>query len=140
MAHTGCTIGIDIGTSSVKAIAFDAHMQEIAHAAEEVKSHHDDAGAAEQEPGVVYSSVVHVLTRASQEAQRLGFTLERVGLSAAMHSLIPVAADGTPLGPYDTAAQTDVDAQTPTGNLPEGSKIRFAERVDLVSMVWRVVC
>ena len=31
MAHLGCTIGIDIGTSSVKAIAFDAKMQEIAH-------------------------------------------------------------------------------------------------------------
>ncbi len=102
MAHIGCTIGIDIGTSSVKAIAFDAHMQEVAHAAEEVQSHHDDAGAAEQEPAVVYSSVVHVLTRASQEAQRLGFTVERVGLSAAMHSLIPVAADGTPLGPSTT--------------------------------------
>ena len=66
MAHIGSTIGIDIGTSSVKAIAFDAHMQEIAHAAEEVKSHHDDAGAAEQDPGVVYSSVVHVLKRSAR--------------------------------------------------------------------------
>lgn len=33
MAHLGCTIGIDIGTSSVKAIAFDATMQALAHAA-----------------------------------------------------------------------------------------------------------
>ena len=97
-----CTIGIDIGTSSVKAIAFDAHMQEIARAAEEVKSHHNDAGAAEQSPKIVYSSVMNVLTRAAQEAQRQGFTIERVGLSAAMHSLIPVAADGTPLGPSTT--------------------------------------
>ena len=44
MAHLGCTIGIDIGTSSVKAIVFDAKMQEIAHAAEKVESWHDDAG------------------------------------------------------------------------------------------------
>ncbi len=44
MAHLGCTIGIDIGTSSVKSIAFDANMQEIAHAAEKVESWHDDAG------------------------------------------------------------------------------------------------
>ena len=45
MAHLGCTIGIDIGTSSVKAIAFDAKMQALAHAAEKVESRHDDAGA-----------------------------------------------------------------------------------------------
>ena len=99
MAHLDCTIGIDIGTSSVKAIAFDPHMREIAHAAEEVKSHHNDEGAAEQDPKTVYQSVMHVLSRAAQDAQRQGFTVERVGLSAAMHSLIPVAADGAPLGP-----------------------------------------
>ena len=99
MAHLDCTIGIDIGTSSVKAIAFDVRMKEITHAAEEVKSHHDDEGAAEQDPEAVYQSVVNVLTRVAQEAQRQGFTIERVGLSAAMHSLIPVAADGTNLGP-----------------------------------------
>ncbi len=102
MAYSSCTIGIDIGTSSVKAIAFDAHMQEIARSAEEVKSHHDDAGAAEQDPIIVYSSVMYVLIKASEEAQRQGFTIERVGLSGAMHSLIPVAADGTPLGPSIT--------------------------------------
>jgi len=102
MAHLDCTIGIDIGTSSVKAIAFDAHMREIAHAAEEVKSHHDDAGAAEQDPGAVYQSVMNVLGRAAQDAQRHGFTVERVGLSAAMHSLIPVAEDGSSLGPATT--------------------------------------
>src|ERR1700686_1663684 len=102
MAHLGCTIGIDIGTSSVKAIAFDANMQEIAHMAEKVESKHDDAGAAEQDPMVVYRSVLNVLTRTAQETQRLGYTVERVGLSAAMHSLIPVAADGTCLGPATT--------------------------------------
>ncbi|HLX58538.1 MAG TPA: gluconokinase [Ktedonobacteraceae bacterium] len=102
MAHPGCTIGIDIGTSSVKAIAFDADMQAIAHAAEKVESWHDDAGAADQDPMVVYQSVMAVLISTSQEAQRLGYTVERVGLSAAMHSLIPVAADGTNLAPSST--------------------------------------
>ncbi len=102
MAHLDCTVGIDIGTSSVKAIAFDAHMREIAHAAEDVTSHHDDTGAAEQDPKIVYSSVMNVLSRAAQEAQRQGFTVEKVGLSAAMHSLIPVAGDGEPLGPSTT--------------------------------------
>jgi gluconokinase len=102
MTHTGCTIGIDIGTSSVKAIAFDAKMQEIAHAAEKVESWHDDAGAADQDPMVVYQTVMNVLTSTAQEVRRLGYTVERVGLSAAMHNLIPVAADGSYLAPAST--------------------------------------
>ncbi|HBE29753.1 MAG TPA: sugar kinase [Ktedonobacter sp.] len=102
MALLGCTIGSDIGTSSVKAIAFDANMQEIAHAAEKVESWHDDTGTAEQEPMVVYQAVMNVLSNTAQEAQRLGYAVERVGLSAAMHSLLPVAADGSYLAPATT--------------------------------------
>ncbi len=115
MAHLDCTIGIDIGTSSVKAIAFDPHMREIAHAAEEVKSHHDDEGAAEQDPRAVYQSVMNVLSSAAQDAQRKGFTVERVGLSAAMHSLIPVADNGAPLGPSLT--WMDLRAREEAGQL-----------------------
>lgn len=124
MVYLDCTIGIDIGTSSIKAIAFDAHMREIARAAEEVKSHHDDAGAAEQDPNIVYASVMNVLTRAAQQAQRQGFTVERVGLSAAMHSLIPVAADGTSLGPSIT--WMDLRARNEANQLwetPEGKSV-----------------
>jgi gluconokinase len=115
MAHLDCTIGIDIGTSSVKAITFDPHMREIAHAAEEVKSHHDDAGAAEQDPKAVYQSVMNVLSSAAQDAQRQGYTVERVGLSAAMHSLIPVDDNGTPLGPSMT--WMDLRAREEAGKL-----------------------
>jgi gluconokinase len=102
MAHLGSTIGIDIGTSSVKAIAFDANMQEIAHAAEKVESWHNDTGAAEQEPMAVYQAVMNVLSNTAQEAQRLGYAVERVGLSAAMHNLIPVSANGSYLAPATT--------------------------------------
>src|SRR5579872_4264081 len=124
MAHSGCTIGIDIGTSSVKAIAFDERIQEIAQAAEEVKSHHDDTGAAEQDPAEVYQSVENVLTRVAQEAQRQGFTVERGGLSAAMHSLIPVAEDGASLGPAMT--WMDLRARDEASELwetPEGKSV-----------------
>src|SRR5947207_15300270 len=102
MAHLGCTIGIDIGTSSVKSIAFDANMQEIAHAAEKVESWHDDAGSAEQDPMVVYQAVMNVLSNTAQQVQRLGYTVERVGFSAARHNLIPVKANGTYMAPAST--------------------------------------
>src|SRR5438874_8601534 len=102
MVHQSCTIGIDLGTSSVKAIAFDANVHEISSAAEKIESRHDDAGAAEQDPQAVYQAATGVLSQAAQEAQRRGYTVERVGLSAAMHSLIPVGADGTCLAPAST--------------------------------------
>jgi len=86
MGYLSCTIGVDIGTTSVKAIAFDAHLQEITSAAEKVESRHDDAGAAEQDPLAVYQSLTNALSKAAHEARHLGYTIERVGFSAAMHS------------------------------------------------------
>ncbi len=143
MAHLDCTIGIDIGTSSVKATAFDAHMQEIARASEEVKSHHDDAGAAEQDPKIVYQSVMNVLIKTSQEAQRQGFTIERVGLSGAMHSLIPVAADGTLLGPsitwMDLRARDEANQlwETPAGkSVYERTGTPVHPMTPLLKLIW----
>jgi gluconokinase len=102
MAHQSCTIGIDLGTTSVKAIAFDANMNEISSAAQNIESRHDDAGTAEQDPPAVYQAATGALSQAAQQARRQGFTIDRVGLSAAMHSLLPVAADGTCLAPAST--------------------------------------
>ncbi len=77
-------------------------MQEIAHAAEKVESSHNDAGAAEQDPLAVYQAVMNVLSNTAQQVQRLGYTVERVGFSAAMHNLIPVKVNGTYLTPAST--------------------------------------
>jgi gluconokinase len=102
MAHQSCTIGIDLGTSSVKAIAFDANMHEISSAAQSIESRHDDAGAAEQDPPTVYQAATGTLSQVAQQARRQGYSIERVGLSAAMHSLLPVGADGNCLAPAST--------------------------------------
>ncbi len=83
MADHICTIGIDLGTSSVKAIAFDATMHEISSAAQNVESRHDDEGAAEQDPPAVYQAATVALSQAAQQARSQGYTIERVGLSAA---------------------------------------------------------
>jgi ribulose kinase len=44
VGHQSCAIGIDLGTISVKAIAFDVSMHEISSAAQPIESRHDDAG------------------------------------------------------------------------------------------------
>src|SRR5262249_13700514 len=64
------------------------------------------------------------VAEAARRAQHLGYTVERVGLSAAMHSVIPVAADGTPQSNaitwMDTRASADARALWES---PEGKQL-----------------
>jgi gluconokinase len=114
MEQRGCVIGADLGTTSIKAVAFDADGHEIARAAETTALAYMEAGAAEQDPADVYEALIRVLEQVASAARVLGYTVERVGLSAAMHSLIPVAADGAPLSPallwMDSRAQAAATA------------------------------
>jgi gluconokinase len=97
VGQVDCTIGIDLGTTSVKAAAFDTTGREIAHASVGLALWHDDEGAAEQDPADVERALLEVLAQVAGQARALGHTVARLGLSAAMHSLIPVRDDGAPL-------------------------------------------
>ena len=95
---SSCTIGLDMGTSTIKAIAFDATGTVMAHAAAEVTTRRQD-DCAEQDPLEVYEQCVKVLAQATQAAQAQGHSVVRIGVSAAMHSILAVRADGFPLTP-----------------------------------------
>jgi gluconokinase len=115
MQQRGCVIGADLGTTSIKAVAFDGDGRELARAAETVAlAPVAEEGAAEQEPSDVYEALVRVLAQVAGRARALGFFVDRVGLSAAMHSLVPVAADGAPLARallwMDSRAQAEATA------------------------------
>lgn len=97
MKQPGCVIGLDMGTTSVKAVAFDDGGRELTQSAVGLELFHDEEGAAEQDPSAVYDALVSALAATVAHARQLGYRLERVGISAAMHSLIPVAEDGTSL-------------------------------------------
>jgi gluconokinase len=99
MAPLPCVVGLDLGTSSVKAAAFADDSRQIAAAAEPLAQRHDEPGAAEQDPETVYQATMRALAAVGRQAAAAGFTVALVGISAAMHSLIPVAADGQPLAP-----------------------------------------
>lgn len=99
MKSPPATLGIDLGTTTAKAVAFaDEDGREITEVREPIERHTDADGAAEQDPDVVARAAIAVVTRAVTDARAAGFSVARVGLSAAMHSLLPVAADGRPLG------------------------------------------
>lgn len=97
MERDGCVVGIDLGSTTVKAVAFDAAGRPIARADETLEMWHDASGAAEQDPATVARAALRALAAVARTAQTHGMPVARVGISAAMHSLIPVAADGTPL-------------------------------------------
>ncbi len=124
MQQRGCVIGADLGTTSIKAVAFDADGHEIARATETTSLVHAEEGAAEQDPAAAYEALIRVLSQAAGGVRALGYAVERVGLSAAMHSLIPVAADGAALSPallwMDSRAQAQASA---LWERPEGKAV-----------------
>jgi gluconokinase len=127
-----CTIGLDMGTTTLKAVAFDDTTgQPIARAAmavpllvatdaEETASD-DSTALAEQDPGVVAETAATVLGQVVTAAGALGYQVERVGVSAAMHTFLPLDAAERPLTPallwMDGRAEVEAHALwvTPAG-------------------------
>ncbi len=109
-----CTIGIDMGTTTLKAAAFDEAGRELARAARGVELFHPMEGQAEQEPHAVADAITAALAEVAAAVRALGYIVACVGISAAMHSVLPVAADGTPLGRaliwMDARAQAEAQA------------------------------
>jgi gluconokinase len=94
-----CTIGLDIGTTTVKALAFSdvaSGDQEVARATAEVATILDDERA-EQDPREIGDHCLQVLAEASRGARREGFTVARVGISGAMHSILAINDRDEPL-------------------------------------------
>lgn len=130
-----CTIGADLGTTNAKAIAFDREGHKIVRAEQPLPLLHHAGGAAEQDPTVVYAAANAVLRQVAQAAWRQGYAVERVGLSAAMHSILPVAADGAPLSNaltwMDTRASAEARALWAT---PEGKRLYAATGTPVAAM------
>jgi gluconokinase len=105
------TIGLDLGTSSIKVVAFDASGRAVAQAARPSGLKRSADGSAELDPTGVAELTDEALTEVVAAARHAGYIVRRVGISAAMHSLIPVAADGAPLMPAMTWADLRSQAE-----------------------------
>lgn len=99
-------VGVDIGTTSTKTIAYDLDGNILADEAREYPLRSPGPGRAEQDPDEILEAVLDSLAGVVAAVQeRAGGEISCVSFSAAMHSLLALDEDGNPL----TAAMTYAD-------------------------------
>ncbi len=116
-----CTIGLDIGTTSAKAIAFANDATVLGVGSGPIATRHGPQGEAEQDPALVTAAALLALRDAATTAATRGYRVARIGISAAMHSIIPLDEHDAPLMPaliwMDNRAAATAEAlwSTPAG-------------------------
>lgn len=85
-------IGVDIGTSNVKAVAFDENGGVVAHATGTCVTYHPRNRFVEQNPDEIYRLFLHVIRQVTEQLRHKKATVEAVSLCSAMHSVIPLDA------------------------------------------------
>ncbi|RUS47181.1 gluconokinase [Cohnella sp. AR92] len=96
-SNAGYRIGIDMGTTSTKAVVFDREGKVIATANEGYPLYTPTPSIAEQDPEEIFAAVVRSVGLAVKEAGLRPEDVQFVSCSSAMHSVIPLDADGKPL-------------------------------------------
>lgn len=102
-----CVIGLDLGTTSVKTLTVDQTGVTRFRAARKISTNIGPNGRAVQDPFEIRDALNSVFELALHAAREDGFLVQRVGFSAAMHSLMIVSEEGEPL----TQAMTWMDSR-----------------------------
>ena len=105
MEESGIILGVDIGTTSTKTVAFDQGGQVWAEAEREYPLHSPAAGWAEQNPDEIFEAVLDSLSEVVRSVEEQTGEISGVSFSAAMHSLLALDEEHRPL----TAALTFAD-------------------------------
>jgi len=92
-------IGLDLGTTSVKACIFDMNGNLVAEAEQMVKTSYPMPGRSEQDAVAIERSSVQAVADAVAAANALPHELVVVGFSAAMHSILMINESGQPISP-----------------------------------------
>ncbi|WBB70804.1 gluconokinase [Micromonospora sp. WMMD812] len=87
-------IGVDIGTTSTKAVAYDTRGTQLAAHSAGYPLDEPQPGYAEQDPQQIFDAVLTALRATVADLDR---PVAGLSLSGAMHSLIGLDADGNPL-------------------------------------------
>ncbi|GHE42094.1 gluconokinase [Sphingobacterium griseoflavum] len=92
-------IGLDIGTSSTKAVAFDLAGEVLAQYSIPYPILNPAEGYYEQDPETIYYACIESLSHVMIELQELGIAQKPacIAVSSAMHGLIAVDVEGRPL-------------------------------------------
>ena len=102
-------IGVDIGTTSTKAVAFDAQGSARAESSSGYPLHEPAPGHAVQEPGDILAAVRTAIRETVAALE--GTPVAGLAFSSAMHGLIGLDPDGQPLTPLVTWADTRATPQ-----------------------------
>ncbi len=89
-------IGLDLGTSSTKAIAFDLRGNTLVTAGVGFSTYYPVSNQAVQKPETIWEAVRATVRRVLETVDE-NYTLAGVGFSCAMHTLVAIDADGNPL-------------------------------------------
>jgi gluconokinase len=102
MSSLAVVIGLDLGTSKVKALAFTLDGREVGSASEEYPLRTPAPGLVEQDADAVYAAAMRALATVLGAESLRGADVRAIGLSSAMHGVVAVGRDGDPLGPLIT--------------------------------------
>ena len=94
-------LGLDVGTSAVKAVLFDVTGAELAAATRSYTIDTPQAGWAEQDPEAVWQATISSLREVAKAAAGK-FNILALAMAAQCGSTLPAKADGTPLYPLIT--------------------------------------
>jgi gluconokinase len=111
--HRGAAVvvGVDVGTTATKAVAFDAAGRQRGSADARYPLLEPAPGRAEQDPGVVVDGALEAIRVAVAQARTNGASVAGLALSAAMHALIALDAEDHPLTRLITWADTRASTQ-----------------------------
>lgn len=101
-------IGVDIGTTSTKSVAFDVAGRARASHQVGYALHEPAAGYAEQNPDEIVAAVVETIRQTAADCDSPVYGLS---FSSAMHGLLGLGGDGSPLTPLVTWADQRASEQ-----------------------------
>ena len=87
-----CYLGVDIGTTAVKTVAFAPNGEVIAKAEQAFPMHHPQPDRSEQDPDEIFRAVCTTVRKVVNHCQ--DYSVLFISFSAAMHSLIALNKDG----------------------------------------------
>ncbi|MFC7371945.1 gluconokinase [Fictibacillus iocasae] len=99
---TSYMLGVDIGTTSTKAVLFDDRGTVISTENIGYPLHTPDISTAEQDPEQIFQAVIQVISQIMSKHKDK--TLALISFSSAMHSVIAIEENGDPLTPCITWA------------------------------------
>jgi gluconokinase len=105
-------IGVDTGTTATKAVAAGLDAEVRATTSVHYKLSVPGPGRAELDSAQVRDAAVEALVDVAKQCRERGDRVLAVSLSAFMHALVPMDAEGQPLGPLITWADGRAAAQS----------------------------